>query len=156
MTIRITTRHGEDFDICAETVEPGKSPYARNVRDYTAKVMAFHAQLGVRSAMWTTPEAERPKYLERCKPVEYLLEVDEGRVVAYVDELSWSDYLYGRREDFDFSKTPRQYAMTSILISTPIEKAEVKAIRRYRCTNGPDHYELAEEMLFSADNPFCP
>jgi len=155
MSIRVTTRHSEDFDICAESLEPEKSPYARGVRDYAAKVKAFYQQLGVRSAMWTTPEAERPKHLETQKTIEYVLEVDERKVVAYVDESSWSDYLYGKREDFSFSKTPRQYAITSILITTPVTKGEVKAIRRYRRTNGPDRYELAEEKLFSAEKPFC-
>ena len=154
MTIRVTTRHCEDFDICAETVDPSKSRYARTVPDYAAKVTAFYKQLGVRSAIWTTPEAERPKYLETCKPVEYVLEVANGRVIAYVDELTWSDYLYGKRKDFTFSKTPVQYEMTSILISPPITKAEVKARRRYRRTNGPDHYELVEEVPFGVETPF--
>ncbi len=154
MTIRVTTRHCEGFDICAQTVDSSKSPYARAQPDYVAKVTAFYQQLGVDSAIWTTPEAEPLKYLETCKPVEYVLEVDERRVIAYVDESTWSDYLYGKRGDFTFSKTPVQYEVTSILVSPPVTPAEVKARRRYRSGGQPDHYELVEEVLYGAENPY--
>jgi hypothetical protein len=145
MTIRLTTRHSEEFDIYTDAVDPCKSPYATSVKDYAAKVVAFYKRLGVRSAIWTAPEAERPKYLERHKTVEYLLEVGEDRVVAYVDELGWSDYLYGKQADFEFSKTPKTFGMTTILVAPPIKVEEVIAIRRYRRTNGPDSYELVNE-----------
>ena len=61
--------------------------------------------------MWTTPATDRPKYLETCKPVEYALELDEDRIVAYVDEGTWSDYLYDKRETFDYATTPVDYQM---------------------------------------------
>jgi hypothetical protein len=154
MSIRVTTRHSEGFDICAGTIDASKSPYARTVGDYTAKVKAFYRQLGVPTAIWAVPEVERPKYLEPRKTVEYVLEVDESRVVAYVDEEEWSAYLYGKRGDFAFSEAPAPYRMTSILIRAPVARAEVKARRRYRCTNGPDRYELVDEVLFDARAPY--
>jgi len=75
------------------------------------------------------------------------LEIDEDRAVAYVDETTWSAYLYGKRGTFDYSTTPQRYEITSIIVPTPITKQEVKAIRRYRRTNGPDSYELVEEKI---------
>ena len=83
-----------------------------------------------------------------------MLEVDEGRVIAYLDERTWSDYLYGKRVDFTFCTTPTQYEMTSILIHPPVRTTEVKARRRYRCINGPDHYELVEEIRFDNKTAF--
>ena len=71
---------------------------------------------------------------------EYVLEVDEGRVIAYVNEQVWLDYVNGRRKDYTFSTKPIQYARTSIVISPPIRASEVKARRWYRFTNGPGHY----------------
>lgn len=156
MTIRVTTRHSEDFDICTNAVDPSKSPYAREP-DYAAKVTALYQQLGVASAIWTTREADRPKYFEKCKPVEYVLEVDEGRVIGYVDELIWREYLCGERHDFTaFSKTPMKYETTSILLSTPLTPADVKARRRYRSAGPPSRYKLVEEVLYSAEKPFAP
>jgi len=49
---------------------------------------------------------------------------------------------------FDYATTPTKYEMTSILVATPIRKSEVKAFRRYRRTNGPDKYELVDEITF--------
>ena len=148
MMVQLTTRHSEDFDIHTETVDPALSSYVQEVRDYASRVTAFYSQLGVRSAIWTVPASQRPESLETIKPVEFLLELAEDRIVAYVDESTWSDYLADKRGSFDYSTTPMQYKMTSILVATPITKAEVKAVRRYRCTNGPNKYELVEEIIF--------
>lgn len=148
MTVQVITRHSEDFDIHTETIDPALSPYVRTVRNYVAKISAFYSRLGICSAMWTTPAADRPMYLETCKPVEYVLELDEDRIVAYVNEKTWSAYLYDKRKTFDYSTTPKHYKMTSILVAIPIRKADVKAFRRYRRTNGPDKYELVEEITF--------
>jgi hypothetical protein len=87
VTTRLITRHSEDFDIYSNIVDPAKSPYAHN-RSYVPKIQAFYARLKIESAIWTMPENYRPPALESEKTVEYLLEVDDGRIVACVDELS--------------------------------------------------------------------
>jgi hypothetical protein len=133
MAIRVTTRHGEDFDILTEMIEPKKSPYAETVNGYVEKIANFYALLGVKSAMWTA--AWVPEAFEFQKPVEYLLELSEDRVIAYVDEQTWSPYLFGQRIDFQYSRAPARYAMTSVLVAPPIKRDEIKAIRRYSCTN---------------------
>ncbi len=147
MTIQLTTRHPKDFNIHVETIDPALSPYSKTVRDYASKIAEFYSKLGISSAIWTVKASERPRFLETSKPVEYLLELAEDRIVAYVDEATWSAYLYGKRESFDYSRTTLQYEMTSILVATPISKAEVKAIRRYRRMNGPNKYELVDEVI---------
>jgi hypothetical protein len=143
MTIRLSTWHSPEFNIFTENVDPNESPYAW-IKNYANKVIAFYAQLGIRSAIWAYPEAERQKTLTVCKPVQYLLEVNEHRVVAYVDADSWSEYLWGQQDDFEFSTTPRDFASASILIATPVRREEVKAIRRYRIRT-PTSFELVEE-----------
>lgn len=144
MQIRVLTRHSEDFDIYTKRVDPAKSSYA-HISNYTLKVTAFYQQLGIRSAIWATPESEPFRFLEIEKDIEYVLEVHESRVVAYVDEPTWSAYLYGNRDAFEHSTTPQGYESTSLIIPTPIRKDEVKAMRRYRRTNGPESFELVEE-----------
>ena len=144
MRIRVLTRHSQDFDIHTVTVDPAKSPYA-HLPNYILKVTAFYRQLGIRSAIWATLESEPLSILESGKNFEYVLEVDESRVVAYVDGRTWPEYLYGKRDTFDYSTTPQKYQSTSVIIPTPIKNDEVKAIRRYRRTNGPGSFELVEE-----------
>ena len=146
MRIRVLTRHSEDFDIHTVTVDPAKSTYA-HLANYTLKVTTFYRQLGIRSAIWARPESDPFLFLEMGKELEYVLEVNESRVAAYVEESTWSAFLYGKRDTFDYSLTRQKYQDTSVIIPTPIEKDEVMAIRRYRSTNGPGSFELVEEKL---------
>ncbi len=133
MALRVTTRHDEKFDVLTEIIDPTKSPYAESVNDYVRKVKAFYAVLGVKCAIWTA--AWQPEFFETDKPVEYLLELSEERVIAYVDEQTWSAYLFGQGTDCEYSRTPVQYAMTSVLVAPPIKSEEVKEFRRYSRTN---------------------
>jgi hypothetical protein len=133
MAIRVTTRHGEDFDVLTELIDPTKSPYAESVNDYGRKIADFYGELRVKSALWTA--AWQPEFFETDKPVEYLLELSEDRVIAYVDEQTWSPYLFGQRTDFVYSRTPVHYAMTSVLVAPPITREEVKEFRRYSRTS---------------------
>jgi hypothetical protein len=147
MTIRVSTWHSAEFDILTEFADPSKSPYAESVRDYAARVTAFYGRLGVRSAIWAFPEAEQRNGFDLWKPVEYLLAVDEERVVAYVGGVGWEKYLHGEQAAFECSKIPEHYAGgTTILISTPIKQEEVTMVRRYRRIDGLQLFELIEEI----------
>jgi hypothetical protein len=133
MPLRVTTRHSEDFDIFSATIDPSKSPYSNlnGISNYCEKVKSLYAQLRVQSAIWTTPESDPPESFEPAKPLEYLLEINEDRVLAWIDEFTWTEYLRGERACFSISKTPKQYRMTSILVSSPIKRDEVKEVRKY-------------------------
>ncbi len=144
MTIRVTTRHSEDFDVLTEMIDPTKSPYVESVNDYVRKITGFYTELGVKSAIWTWAAAWQPEFFESDKPVEYLLELSEDRVIAYVDEQTWSPYLYGKRKDFVYSRTPVQYTYTSVLVTAPLRREEVKEFRRYSRTN-LSHCKLEEK-----------
>ncbi len=142
--IRVTTRHPEDFNILCEDIDPTRSLYAEYNDRYASKVKALYAELGIQTAIWTTPEDQPPAFFEPGKPVEHLLEVEESRIIAYVDELTWSPFLFGDRPTFDYSRTSVRYDMTSILVGAPIRPEEVKEVRRYRC--GPRrNCELVEK-----------
>jgi len=144
MTMRLITRHSEDFDIYSKP-DLAKSPYARE--GYVPKIQAFYATLKVESVIWTFPENFRPQYLESEKTIEYLLEVDDARIVAYVDDIAWSSYLYGQQANFDYSLTRKDFECTSILIRAPLAIGEVKERRRYRSNGSPDKYEMVERKV---------
>ncbi len=140
MSIRVTTRHSEEFDILSPKTDLAKSPFAQagSARDYIAKVTSFYAELGGKSMIWSTPEKTTPQesfilqFFAIDKPMEYLLEVEEDRVMAYVDEFEWADYREDRRATFRWSKTPARYDVMSMLIAAPIKREEVREVRRYR------------------------
>jgi hypothetical protein len=142
MPIRVTTRHDDGFDILTDRIDPEKSPYARTVPGYLQKIKRFYTELGVASAMWTA--AWQPEFFETDKPLEYLLELSEHRVIAYVDEETWSPYLFGKRHDFVYSLTPVQYEFTSVLVAVPVKREEVKKLRRYT-SDASGHCILQEE-----------
>lgn len=151
MQIRALSRHNSEFDILTHPVYPAKSPYAR-ISNYTQRIAEFYNRLGIESALWAHPEDRPPRFVERCKPCEYVLQLDVSRIVAYINEATWSPYLYGDRDDFEYSTTPTAYPELSLLIPTPIRLHEVLMFRRYRNTNGPESFEIVEERHFGSNS----
>ena len=131
--IRVTTRHPEDFDILSTSIDPSRSPYAKSNPLYLAKLKTLYEKLTVQAAVWTTPQDQPPEFFEEYKSVEYLLEIEPERIIAYVDEWTWSTFLAGQCQDFKYSLVPARYRNTSILVAVPLRADEVKEIRRYRC-----------------------
>ena len=147
MTVRALTRHPEDFDIFTEHVDSGRSSYVTTFSSYTGKIAAFYRELGVTSAIWAIPEHHGFQLVEYDKPVEYVLEVNDDRIIAYVDDASWTAYLSGQHDTFRYSTTPEHYELTSLLIRPPLRRSEVKIRRLYRTTNGPCSFELVDETV---------
>ncbi len=149
MLLRLITRHDERFDILTRDIDLTKSPYCKICDRYEEKARAFYDRLGIASAIWAWRENEPPKNFEYIKPIEYLLEMDSQRIVAYVDAWSWEEYLVsGRLEKLRYATTPTSYQSTSILIAAPINKDEVLEFRRYRGSGRPDQNELVERGPF--------
>ena len=141
--IKASTRHDEHFDIFTDRVDPSRSPYAGTVKSYVKKVAEFYQQLGISSAIWATPINQPPKYVELGKEYEYFLRLDQSRIVAYVNEKTWSPYLYGERSDFEHSRTPITYEHTSLVISAPLLPHEVTERQIYD-RRSPDKFDVIE------------
>lgn len=135
MSLLLATRHSEDFDIHTGFVDPARSPYVATFGDkYFQKVREFYNRLGVNSAIWAVPISQAFEFFEFDKPLEYRLEVQEDRVIAYVEEWTWSEYLQGRRTDFQYSLVPIAYERASVLVAPPLTQEEIKEVRRYRAS----------------------
>jgi hypothetical protein len=143
--LRLKTRHDEAFDILSTSIDPQLSKYVAAIPDYAAKLNAFYSRLGVKNVVWTFPASVIPTTMEVRKPVEYELCVRTDRVIAYVEEHSWNDYLHGKRPDFEFSQAPAQYQDMSILINAPIFASEIIATRRFHMLGSPQHFEIVDE-----------
>jgi hypothetical protein len=127
--IRPKTRHSVDFDIFMLLIDPAQSPYAQDFPGYAPRLRSFYETLGVRSALWKVAEEQKLQVVEPSKPIEYILEVAEDRIVAYVNDVQWTYFFQGKATGFDYSRTPRQYPFTSILVAAPIQPSEVKEKR---------------------------
>ena len=146
--LRVLTRHAEDFNIVTADIDPAQCPYTEDNPEYASRVLGLYAELGVRAAIWTVHESHKFQCFESIKPVEYLLESQKERTIAYVDEWSWSYYLRGFRPTFNYSRTPISYQATSIRSPRPVRPEEVKEFRRYRA-NACGHCELVERRPWS-------
>lgn len=150
MLIKAITRHDAGFDIISHPIDPAQSPHARHYPDYERKMLEFYKRLGIKSALWAYPENQQPERVEAKKKCEYVLEVEESRIVAYVNEATWSPYVIGKWDHYEYSVTPTKYNEMSLLIQTPICEEEVLRFRRYRCISGPDNFEVIEDRPWAS------
>lgn len=128
--MRLLTRHPDTFDILADRIDPARSIYAKYVRNYPEKVRQLCKDLEVRAAIWTVPEEKRFPICEPGKDIEYLIDVELNRVVAWVDESSWWDYVLGRATRFQYSSRPQNYKHVSVLVAAPLREEEILEWRR--------------------------
>ncbi len=144
MIIEAVTRHDADFNILSHPVDPGRSPYADTQPGYVGKIEAFYSELGIASAIWASPAESPCPYVEYGKECEYFLHLDPSRIVAYVNEKTWSPFLYGKRDDFEYSRTRTTYEHTSLIICTPLDASEVIRFCRYH-RERPDKFSIVED-----------
>src|SRR5262245_48722783 len=128
--VRVTTRHPEDFDLLSQDIDPARSLYAIHNVEYASKIKAFYSTLDVPAAIWSAPEDQPMEYVEPGKTIEYLLTVEENRIIAYVDECTWSHFLSGQRSAFSYSRTAVRYDVTSVLVAVPIKPEEIREVRQ--------------------------
>jgi len=145
MPIKAATRHDADLSIHAHPVYPDRSPYAKTQPGYVDKIKAFYCELGIDSAIWASPVEQSRPYVEIGKECEYILDLDLSRIVAYVNEKTWSPYLYGERDEFEYSRTRTDYEHTSLVICTPLDVAEVILFRKFH-RERPDKFHVVEEL----------
>ena len=68
--------------------------------------------------------------MEIAKPIEYELWVPEHRIVAFVDNKRWEDFLFDRCSDFDFVLDLSTTAVASrlVLVKAPIHRSDIVRI----------------------------
>jgi len=121
------TRHSEDFDPLSSPLDRNRSPFAECYDDYPAKCQDLAALVGCDSFLWCYPvECQIPHY-EEVKPVEWLIEVSEKRILGSVDDARWCQYLRGgkRLPISVFSKSRPPCEGRSALVAFPLEREEL-------------------------------
>ncbi len=129
MKLRLLTRHNKNFFIFAPFVDPKRSSYAEEFELYAPKVISFYRQLEVESGLWAVAREKGFEGKEYGKDIEYEIEVDASRVIAWIDTRKWDPYVTNDStavaEFTDFSHTPREYESTTILVSVPLSEDEL-------------------------------
>jgi hypothetical protein len=88
--------------------------------------------------------------LPKGKDIEYLFEVAEDRIIAYLDTRSWEDYLNGPPGKFRFmySLSPTNFDSTTYLVQAPLREEELIERRTYHRYGGPGDFRLIDTHVF--------
>lgn len=123
----LKTRQSEDFDPLRGPLDRSRSPYAESFDDYPAKCADIAALVGTDSFLWCYPEKRPFQFYEGVKPVEWVINVSDNRVLGFVDDERWFQYVkegdYLPRSVFSASRPPvDEY---SVLVNFPLRKEEL-------------------------------
>ena len=123
----LKTRHSADFDPSRGPLDRSRSPYAESFNDYPDKCTVLASLVGTDSFLWCYPMEYPFRFYECAKPVEWMINVSDNRVLGFVDDERWFQYVkdgdYLPRSVFSASGPPAKEC--SILVSFPLSKEEL-------------------------------
>jgi hypothetical protein len=137
--MKLKTRHPEEFRLCGEcgALDPSRSAYAQGVPPgYLEKRRTLTEYLGINDQfLWCIDDSERFPNYEQQKPVEWLIEVTSERIVGYVNEKAWGEFLNNKPiEPREFVSKPGQGNLwatqpwVSVLVAYPLQPQEVLSV----------------------------
>lgn len=123
----LKTRHSVDFDPSCDPLDRSRSPYTESFNDYSDKCAVLASLVGADSFLWCYPVEHSFRSYESVKPVEWIINVSDKRVLGFVDDERWCQYLedgnYLPQSVFSTSGSPAKEC--SILVSFPLNKEEL-------------------------------
>ena len=131
----VRTRHSLEFDPLTGSLNPALSPYVGTYDDYPMKRRELAQLVGTESFLWCIPATRKFSCYEPDKPVEWEIKVHDNRVIGFVHEERWSQYLEGTyrllRTVFSASTPPA--AEYSVLVQFPLREEELvhRTVFRY-------------------------
>jgi len=142
--MRLKTRHSKDFSLCGGTgpLDHSRSPYALTFSAdvYVDKCRVLSDYIDTDQFLWCIADSrDFPEY-ECQKPMEWIIKVNNNRIVGCVNESRWSRFLSGK-EDLQVgcfaSKFPRSWSgdPSSYLVAYPLQSAEIVEWRLYGDNN---------------------
>jgi len=98
---------------------------------------------------------EFPRY-EFVKPVEWKIEVHDNRILGFVDDKRWDEYLKGTgslaRGVFSHSCPPAHEHEYSVLVKFPLRKEELRCKTVFRIATPDQATILSQKSLMSLEN----
>ena len=145
----LRTRHSLEFNPLSSPLDPDLSPYAESYEDYKTKRQDLGRLVGTNDFIWCIPASRDFRHYEIIKPAEWVIQVRDSRILGYICDQNWFDYLEGRRSDLEgvyFQDNPPEYEY-SVLVDYPLQQDEIKAMRIFRFID-PDHADFYCERQF--------
>lgn len=147
---RYKTRHGPAFCLrSCRWIDPRRSCYARLYPGYPEMVEVLGKRVGTDQFLWAVEE-EREMPYSPTKPVEWVVSVLRDRVLGYVNDDLWNEYLRGEQVLLDQRCFERQRPVTgdfSVLLSFPLRDNEIVCRRVNEFVNPHTPKVIREESL---------
>lgn len=145
----LKTRHSADFDPLCGPLDRSRSPYAESFDDYPDKCAVLASLVGTDPFLWCYPMKYRIRYYEGVKPVEWMIKVSGNRVLGFVDDERWLQYLkdgdYLPRSVFSAFRPPAKEC--SILVTFPLRKEELVRKIVFQIISPTEAKIVSEEYL---------
>ncbi len=87
------TWHDETFELTSGTIDWKRSSYWDSIPGLGKRYAAVSAKIGTREFLWCFAEATQHEYFETNKNVEWIILVDMGDILGYVETDAWEDFL---------------------------------------------------------------
>jgi hypothetical protein len=147
--ILLRTRHSLHFNPLSSKIEPDKSPYASMYTDYKSKRMEIGKLIGTNDFIWCIPLARSFKHYEKIKPVEWEIQVSNNRILGYVNDEEWVNYLEERSTSVSkiYYHSPPPASNYSVLVSYPLIQNEIVKTTIFRIITS-DKVEIICERIF--------
>jgi hypothetical protein len=145
------TRHADGFILTAGKIEPGRCTYAEFAYPgYVQKRAALSETVGVDQFLWAIEATRKFPHYEMTKPVEWLVRLDEKRLLGYVDDNRWFRFLQGQLPYVYgcFRRDRPTNGDFSVLLPFPLRPCEVVRRRVYKFLS-PDRALLVEDKMVS-------
>lgn len=149
--ISLRTRHCLLFDPTSSELDPNLSPYADSYTDYNSKRIELGRLIGTNDFIWCIPATRTFKFHEIIKPVEWEIRVSDNRILGYVDEQRWFDYLEGRISSLSgvYFRSSVPNSDYSVLVIYPLTQNEIVKMTIFRFIT-PEKAEILCERTFSS------
>jgi len=123
----LKTRHSEDFDPLTSPLDRSRSPYAESYPDYPERCHQLASLVGCDSFLWCYPAERQIPFYEGVKLVEWVIEVNDERILGSVDDARWFQYVKGgdRLPRSVFSKSRPPSEERSVLVAYPLKREEL-------------------------------
>lgn len=148
----LRTRHSLGFDPVTDKLDPAGSPYADWIRDYPQKRRKLACLVGTELFLWCLPAAREFPRFEEIKPVEWVIKVHANRILGFVDDERWKEYLEGTRSlhrgVFSTVGPPAHEHEYSVLVKLPLRQEELVSKAVFKIAS-PDKAEILSREKFN-------
>jgi hypothetical protein len=136
--LRLRSAHSKEFDILEKNIDSRLSGYIDSARpNYVEKVLALYSSLDVEAAIWAESDLPPIDYVTVRKETIHVFEVEVSRVLAYIEETSWSAYIHEERNDFDMSLNKAYPEPCTVLVRSPLRTENLITSTTYEIAGGP-------------------